>query len=64
MAESGLIAPVVGHVGDGNFHLLLLLDTDDASEMVRAEEFMDRLVKRALAMEGTCTGEHGIDKAR
>lgn len=64
MAESGLIAPVVGHVGDGNFHLLLLLDTDDASEMVRAEEFMDRLVKRALAMEGTCTGEHGIGQGK
>lgn len=64
LAESGLIAPVVGHVGDGNFHLLLLLDTDDASEMMRAEEFMDRLVKRALAMEGTCTGEHGIGQGK
>lgn len=64
LAESGLIAPVVGHVGDGNFHLLLLLDTDDTSEMVRAEEFMDRLVKRALAMEGTCTGEHGIGQGK
>ena len=64
LAESGLIAPVVGHVGDGNFHLLLLLDTDDAAEMARAEEFMDRLVKRALAMEGTCTGEHGIGQGK
>lgn len=64
LAESGLIAPVVGHVGDGNFHLLLLLDTGDASEMERAEEFMDRLVKRALAMEGTCTGEHGIGQGK
>ncbi|MDT6938974.1 FAD-linked oxidase C-terminal domain-containing protein [Brucella pseudogrignonensis] len=64
LAESGLIAPVVGHVGDGNFHLLLLLDTDDALEMERAEEFMDRLVKRALAMEGTCTGEHGIGQGK
>ncbi|MEJ5081953.1 MULTISPECIES: FAD-binding oxidoreductase [unclassified Ochrobactrum] len=64
LAESELIAPVVGHVGDGNFHLLLLLDTDDASEMERAEDFMDRLVKRALAMEGTCTGEHGIGQGK
>lgn len=64
LAESGLIAPVVGHVGDGNFHLLLLLDTDDASEMERADEFMDRLVRRALAMEGTCTGEHGIGQGK
>jgi D-lactate dehydrogenase (cytochrome) len=64
LAETGLIAPVVGHVGDGNFHLLLLLNTDDASEMARAEDFMDRLVKRALAMEGTCTGEHGIGQGK
>lgn len=64
LAESGLIAPIVGHVGDGNFHLLLLLDTDDASEMQRAEDFMDRLVKRAIAMEGTCTGEHGIGQGK
>ncbi len=64
LAESALIAPIVGHVGDGNFHLLLLLDTDDASEMERAEDFMDRLVKRALAMEGTCTGEHGIGQGK
>lgn len=64
LAESALIAPIVGHVGDGNFHLLLLLDTDDASEMERAEDFMDRLVRRAIAMEGTCTGEHGIGQGK
>lgn len=64
LAESGLIAPIVGHVGDGNFHLLLLLDTDDAAEMERAEDFMDRLVKRAIAMEGTCSGEHGIGQGK
>ncbi|MEC7000151.1 FAD-linked oxidase C-terminal domain-containing protein [Brucella abortus] len=45
-------------------HLLLLLDTDDASEMERAEAFMDRLAKRAIAMEGTCTGEHGIGQGK
>ncbi len=64
LAETGLIAPIVGHVGDGNFHLLLLLDTDDVSEMERAEAFMDRLAKRAIAMEGTCTGEHGIGQGK
>ncbi|WP_343312320.1 FAD-linked oxidase C-terminal domain-containing protein [Brucella sp. BE17] len=64
IAESGIIAPIVGHVGDGNFHLLLLLDTEDADEMERAEEFMDRLVKRALEMSGTCTGEHGIGQGK
>ena len=64
LAESNIIAPIVGHVGDGNFHLLLLLDTDDASEMERAEAFMNRLAKRAISMEGTCTGEHGIGQGK
>lgn len=64
LAESRIIAPIVGHVGDGNFHLLLLLDTEDADEMERTEQFMDRLVKRALEMEGTCTGEHGIGQGK
>lgn len=60
VAEAGLIAPMVGHVGDGNFHLLFLLDPDDAAEWERAEGVNDRMVARALAMGGTCTGEHGI----
>lgn len=64
LAESNIIAPIVGHVGDGNFHLLLLLNTEDPEEMARAEAFMDRLVMRALAMEGTCTGEHGIGQGK
>ncbi|MBA8839413.1 FAD-linked oxidase C-terminal domain-containing protein [Ochrobactrum sp. RH2CCR150] len=64
LAESNIIAPIVGHVGDGNFHLLLLLNTEDPEEMERAEAFMDRLVMRALAMEGTCTGEHGIGQGK
>ncbi|MEJ2119194.1 MAG: FAD-linked oxidase C-terminal domain-containing protein [Alphaproteobacteria bacterium] len=58
--ESGLLAPIVGHVGDGNFHLVLSADENDPSEMERAEALNERLVMRALAMEGTCTGEHGI----
>ncbi|AOO84906.1 FAD-linked oxidase C-terminal domain-containing protein [Bosea vaviloviae] len=58
--ESRLIAPVVGHVGDGNFHLLILIDPADAEEIARAKAFHGRLVERALALEGTCTGEHGI----
>ena len=58
--ESGLIAPVVGHVGDGNFHLLVLLDPDNPQELSRGKAFNDRLVRRAIALEGTCTGEHGI----
>jgi D-lactate dehydrogenase (cytochrome) len=57
---SDLFAPIVGHVGDGNFHLTLVLDPDDGDEFARAEALNERLVARALAMEGTCTGEHGI----
>ncbi len=57
---SNLFAPIVGHVGDGNFHLSLVIDLEDADELARAEALNERLVARALAMEGTCTGEHGI----
>ena len=61
---SGIIAPIVGHVGDGNFHCVVLLMMDDPEEISRAEAFLDRLVDRALAMEGTCTGEHGIGQGK
>ncbi|MGZ3409964.1 MAG: FAD-binding oxidoreductase [Xanthobacteraceae bacterium] len=61
---SRLVAPIVGHVGDGNFHMLLLVDRDDSDEVARADAFMHRLVERALAMEGTCTGEHGIGQGK
>ena len=57
---SGLIAPIVGHVGDGNFHLVLLVDHTDPEEEKRAQALHERMVMRALEMEGTCTGEHGI----
>ncbi|MFL4972576.1 MAG: FAD-linked oxidase C-terminal domain-containing protein, partial [Microvirga sp.] len=57
---SGLVAPIVGHVGDGNFHVSPLIDMDDPDEIARVEAFISRLVERALAMEGTCTGEHGV----
>ena len=60
IAESGLLAPIVGHVGDGNFHLVYVVDPEDREEMARAEAHNDRMVMRALAMGGTCTGEHGI----
>ncbi len=61
---TGLLAPMVGHVGDGNFHLIVLLDPDDSDELVKVEAFLERLVRRGLAMEGTCTGEHGIGQAK
>ena len=51
---------LVGHVGDGNFHFGYLIDPDDAAERDRAEQLNHRLVSRAIAMDGTCTGEHGI----
>lgn len=60
----GLLSPIVGHVGDGNFHCSLLADTDNADEMARAEEFMHRLVERAQGMGGTCTGEHGVGQGK
>ena len=61
---SGLVAAIVGHVGDGNFHVALLVDIDDADEIARTEAFIGRLVERALAMEGTCTGEHGVGQKK
>ena len=64
IAESRLIAPIVGHVGDGNFHCSLLCDVDDADEMARGEDFMHRLVERAQSMGGTCTGEHGVGQGK
>jgi D-lactate dehydrogenase (cytochrome) len=64
VAASRLVAPIVGHVGDGNFHLSLLVDMTDADERRRAEGLLERLVERALAMEGTCTGEHGIGQGK
>ncbi len=64
IAATGLIAPIVGHVGDGNFHLGLLFDSEKPGESKRVSEFLDRLVERALAMEGTCTGEHGVGQGK
>ena len=64
IAENRLLAPIAGHVGDGNFHLSLLIDMDDPDEVTRAEKFMERLVARALAMDGTCTGEHGVGQGK
>jgi len=64
IAESRLVAPILGHVGDGNFHLTLLVDLSDPDETARAKALCERLVDRALAMEGTCTGEHGVGQGK
>jgi len=60
----GLLAPIVGHVGDGNFHVLPLIDPSDAEERQKVQDFLDRLVERTLAAGGTCTGEHGIGQGK
>jgi D-lactate dehydrogenase (cytochrome) len=57
---SGLVAPILGHVGDGNFHVLMLADPTNTDELGRATELSEKIVRRALAAGGTCTGEHGV----
>jgi D-lactate dehydrogenase (cytochrome) len=60
IADLGLTASIVGHVGDGNFHTQPLFDMKNAAEVSAIETFLHRLVERALRMDGTCTGEHGV----
>jgi D-lactate dehydrogenase (cytochrome) len=60
LAQTGLTAPLLGHVGDGNFHMLLLVNPGDPAAMGQAQAYAQRLAERAIAMDGTCTGEHGI----
>jgi D-lactate dehydrogenase (cytochrome) len=64
IAENNLLAPIVGHVGDGNFHVGLMVDLEDEQEVGRVQGFLKRLVERALAMDGTCTGEHGVGQGK
>jgi D-lactate dehydrogenase (cytochrome) len=64
LASAPFPCPVFGHVGDGNFHVVFILDLADMREMAIADECNRRLVRRALAMEGTCTGEHGIGSGK
>jgi D-lactate dehydrogenase (cytochrome) len=60
LAQNGLYGPIVGHVGDGNFHVVLYCDRSDPDEVARVKQVYDRLIERAIAMDGTSTGEHGI----
>ena len=64
IAELNLVAPILGHVGDGNFHLSLLVDMADGDEVERAGILMERVVELALSMDGTCTGEHGVGQGK
>mmetsp|Transcript_22831 Transcript_22831/g.38029 ORF Transcript_22831/g.38029 Transcript_22831/m.38029 type:complete len:471 (+) Transcript_22831:2922-4334(+) len=63
-AELDLLSPIVGHVGDGNFHCLVLINMNDADEVARAETFVAWLADQAIEMDGTCTGEHGIGQGK
>ncbi len=60
LSTTDIPAPIVGHVGDGNFHVVFVIDPNKPEELKEAERLNARLVERALAMDGTCTGEHGI----
>ena len=60
VAERGIPTPILGHVGDGNFHVVFLVNPDNPAEVEEARQLNRRLVQRALEMEGTCTGEHGV----
>lgn len=60
----GFLAPIVGHAGDGNFHVLLLFEGSRDEEVAKVEAFLQRLNDRALSMDGTCTGEHGIGQGK
>jgi D-lactate dehydrogenase (cytochrome) len=58
--KASMPIPMFGHVGDGNFHCMILIRPDVEADLAAAKRFNERLVDRALAMEGTCTGEHGV----
>ena len=60
LATSSVPSTILGHVGDGNFHVIFAIDPKRPEEMIEVEALNDRIVARALAMDGTCTGEHGI----
>ena len=60
----GLLAPIVGHVGDGNFHVMPLFDPHDPEERRNVQGFLDRLIERALRYDGTCSGEHGVGQGK
>ncbi len=64
IADLGLVAPIVGHVGDGNFHVSVLVDMGESKEVAAAEKMVARLNARAISMDGTCTGEHGVGQGK
>ncbi|MGF1649605.1 MAG: FAD-binding oxidoreductase [Hyphomicrobiaceae bacterium] len=61
---NGLIAPIVGHVGDGNFHTAPVFDMANPEELEKIKQFLARLAERAIRLDGTCTGEHGVGQGK
>ena len=64
MEQNGLIGPIVSHAGDGNFHVALLIDKNSEEELKKLDTFLTRISERAIRMDGTCTGEHGIGQGK
>ena len=64
LEENNLVGPIASHAGDGNFHVAVMLDTNDKNEVAKLGPFLDRLSDRAIKMDGTCTGEHGIGQGK
>ena len=64
LKSKNLTSPLVGHVGDGNFHLSIMVDMEDADELKRAKALSEMMVEQALACGGTCTGEHGVGSGK
>ena len=64
ISEAGLLGPIVGHVGDGNFHATIAVDPENEKELLKIEQVAEKMVIRALSMDGTCSGEHGIGQGK
>ena len=64
MKKNKLIVPIVSHAGDGNFHVALLIDKKSDEELKKLDDFLIRISERAIRMDGTCTGEHGVGKGK
>jgi D-lactate dehydrogenase (cytochrome) len=64
MEQNELIGPIVSHAGDGNFHVALLIDKNNKTELEKLDKFLVRISERAIRMDGTCTGEHGVGQGK
>jgi D-lactate dehydrogenase (cytochrome) len=64
LEENDLVGPIASHAGDGNFHVAVMLDLNNKNEVSKLGPFLDRLSERAIKMDGTCTGEHGIGQGK